>query len=107
MLEKCAAICNFSILFHVFLRKDTILVITISIVLANFDDELIEIIYKFGSVFLELSHCTMNKTGSISGHFQKRTQIQLFQLGRITRKLPDLINLGDFGRRAIYFAFLV
>ena len=52
-------------------------------------------------------HCTMNKTGSISGHFQKRTQIQLFQLGRITRKLPDLINLGDFGRRAIYFAFLV
>jgi len=47
----------------------------------------------------------MNKTGSISGHFQKRTQIQLFQLGRITIKLPDLINLGDFGRRAVSLHF--
>ena len=48
----------------------------------------------------------MNKTGSISGHFQKRTQIQLFLLGRIIIKLPDLINLGDFGRHAIFLRFL-
>ena len=56
-------------------------------------------------LFIAKLGCTMNKIGSNSGHFQKRTQIQLSQLGRITKKLPGLINLGDFGSRCVFLRF--